>query len=217
MNPNQIENLAKLLLDGCYVFETEQFNDVLEKLIGIYKIKNSIYYLEKMSESNDFSIIFSLSYILENIPNSFIDEKREELSNIIIKAINKNYYRANFYLIEPLVYLMDNDIEYLCYLTLLESKYSMVQNKAISYLYYFDTERYEKLNTLSSLDFEIFKNIPSNLNMVWFSNITQDLPGFYQKIVVTAIYKEIKDKKFIYSLSDETNPELFDYIYLSLP
>ena len=63
MNPNQIENLAKLLLDGCYVFETEQFNDVLEKLIGIYKIKNSIYYLEKMSESNDFSIIFSLSYI----------------------------------------------------------------------------------------------------------------------------------------------------------
>lgn len=217
MNPNQIENLAKLLLDGCYVFETEQFNDVLEKLIGIYKIKNSIYYLEKMSESNDFSIIFSLSYILENIPNSFIDEKREELSNIIIKAINKNYYRANFYLIEPLVYLMDNDIEYLCYLTLLESKYSMVQNKAISYLYSFDTERYEKLNTLSSLDFEIFKNIPSNLNMVWFSNITQDLPGFYQKIVVTAIYKEIKDKKFIYSLSDETNPELFDYIYLSLP
>ena len=170
-----------------------------------------------MSESNDFSIIFSLSYILENIPNSFIDEKREELSNIIIKAINKNYYRANFYLIEPLVYLMDNDIEYLCYLTLLESKYSMVQNKAISYLYSFDTERYEKLNTLSSLDFEIFKNIPSNLNMVWFSNITQDLPGFYQKIVVTAIYKEIKDKKFIYSLSDETNPELFDYIYLSLP
>ena len=112
---------------------------------------------------------------------------------------------------------MDNDIEYLCYLTLLESKYSMVQNKAISYLYSFDTERYEKLNTLSSLDFEIFKNIPSNLNMVWFSNITQDLPGFYQKIVVTAIYKEIKDKKFIYSLSDETNPELFDYIYLSLP
>ena len=217
MNPNQIENLAKLLLDGCYVFETEQFNDVLEKLIGIYKIKNSIYYLEKMSESNDFSIIFSLSYILENIPNSFIDEKREELSNIIIKAINKNYYRANFYLIEPLVYLMDNDIEYLCYLTLLESKYSMVQNKAISYLYSFDTERYENLNTLSSLDFEIFKNIPSNLNMVWFSNITQDLPGFYQKIVVTAIYKEIKDKKFIYSLSDETNPELFDYIYLSLP
>ena len=217
MNPNQIENLAKLLLDGCYVFETEQFNDVLEKLIGIYKIKNSIYYLEKMSESNDFSIIFSLSYILENIPNSFIDEKREELSNIIIKAINKNYYRANFYLIEPLVYLMDNDIEYLCYLTLLESKYSMVQNKAISYLYSFDTERYEKLNTLSSLDFEIFKNIPSNLNMVWFSNITQDLPGFYQKIVVTAIYKEIKDKKFIYSLSDEINPELFDYIYLSLP
>lgn len=35
MNPNQIENLAKLLLDGCYVFETEQFNDVLEKLIDI--------------------------------------------------------------------------------------------------------------------------------------------------------------------------------------
>ena len=171
-----------------------------------------------MADSNDYSIIFALSFILEHYSKSFIDANKDEVSQFTLKAINKGYSRANYYFLYPLVYFMESDEEYLCILSLLQNQQLTFQNDVLRHLYYFDIDKYKKLGHLSEqLDFSIFYNLPSKIDSQWFEQQTKGKSLLYHKIVATAVYKKVKNKKFVHSLTDMTDAELFDFIYIWLP
>ena len=218
MEALEIESLAKDLLAGKFSFESEEYSQAINKLISIYKLENALNYLEKMADSNDYSIIFALSFILEHYSKPFIDANKDKVSQLTLQAINKGYFRANYYFLYPLAYFMENDKEYLCFLDLLQTQQFTLQNDVLVHLYYFDTQKYEKLNRLSKdLDFSVFYNLPSKIDNQWFEQQTKDKSLLHQKILATAVYKKVKDKKFVHFLTDMTDAELFDFIYICLP
>lgn len=218
MGTLEIENLAKDLLAGKFIFETEDYGKVINQLISIYKLDNALYYLKQMADSNDYSITFALSFILEHYSKPFINANRDEVSQLTLQAISKGYLRANNYFLYPLTYFMKNDDEYLCFLDLLQNEQNTLQNDVLKHLYYFDTHKYEKLNHLSKqLDFSLFYNLPNKINKHWFEQQTKGKSLLYQKVVASAVYKTVKDKKFVHSLTDMTDAELFDFIYIWLP
>ena len=218
MGTLEIENLAKDLLAGKFTFETEDYSQAINQLISIYKLDNALYYLKQMADSDDYSIIFALSFILDHYSKPFINANRDEISQLTLQAISKGYLRANNYFLYPLTYFMENDDEYLCFLDLLQNEQNTLQNDALRHLYYFDTYKYEKLNHLSKqLDFSLFYNLPSKINKHWFKQQTKGKSLLYQKVVASAVYKTVKDKKLVHSLTDMTDAELFDFIYIWLP
>lgn len=218
MGTFEIENLAKDLLAGKFTFETEDYSQAINQLISIYKLDNALYYLKQMADSDDYSITFALSFVLEHYSKPFINANRDEISQLTLQAISKGYLRANNYFLYPLTYFMENDDEYLCFLDLLQNEQNTLQNDALRYLYYFDTHKYEKLNHLSKqLDFSLFYSLPSKINKHWFEQQTKGKSLLYQKVVASAVYKTVKDKKFVHSLTDMTDAELFDFIYIWLP
>ena len=218
MGTLEIENLAKDLLAGKFIFETEDYGQVINQLISIYKLDNALYYLRQMADSDDYSIIFALSFILEHYSKPFINANKDEVSQLTLQAISKGYLRANNYFLYPLTYFMEKDDEYLCFLDLLQNEQNTLQNDVLKHLYYFDTHKYEKLNHLSKqLDFSLFYNLPSKINKHWFKQQTKGKSLLYQKVVASAVYKTVKDKKLVHSLTDMTDAELFDFIYIWLP
>ena len=218
MEAFELENLAKGILAGRFTFETEDYSQAINKLVLIYKLDNALFYLKQMAASNDYAIIFALSFILEHYSKPFIDANKNEVSQLTLQAINEGYFRANYYFLYPLVYFMENDDEYFCFLDLLQSQRFTLQNDALRHLYYLDTPKYEKLNYLSKqLDFTVFYSLPSNIDKQWFKQRIEGKSLLYQKIVITAVYKKLKDKKFVYLLTDMTDVELFDFIYMWLP
>lgn len=218
MGTLEIESVAKDLLAGKFTFETEDYSQAINQLISIYKLDNALYYLKQMADSNDHSITFALSFVLEHYSKPFINANRDEISQLTLQAISKGYLRANNYLLYPLTYLMENDDEYLCFLDLLQNEQNTLQNDVLRHLYYFDTYKYEKLNYLSKqLDFSLFYNLPSKINKHWFEQQTKGKSLLYQKVVASAVYKTVKDKKLVHSLTDMTDAELFDFIYIWLP
>ena len=218
MEAFELENLAKDIIAGRFTFETKDYSQAINKLISIYKLDNALFYLKQMAASNDYAIIFALSFILEHYSKPFIDANKDEVSQLTLQAINKGYFRANYYFLYPLVYLMENDDEYLCFLNLLQTSKFTLESGTLQHLYYFDTYKYEKLNHLSkNLDFSVFYNLPSKIDKKWFKQKTEGKSLLYQKIVATAVYKKVKDKKFVYSLTAMTNAEMFDFIYIMLP
>ena len=218
MEALEIESLAKDLLAGKFTFETEDYSQAINKLVSIYEIDNALYYLKQMANSDDYSIIFALSFILEHCSKPFIDANKDEISQLTLQAINKGYFRANYYFLYSLVYFMSNDKEYLCFLDLLENQRFALQNDVLRHLYYLNNHRYVKLNSFSkNIDFSVFYNLPSKIDKQWFKQKTEGKSLLYQKIVATAVYKKIQDKKFVYSLTDMTDAELFDFIYIWLP
>lgn len=218
MGTLEIESVAKDLLAGKFTFETEDYSQAINQLVSIYKLDNALYYLKQMANSNDYSITFALSFVLEHYSKPFINANRDEISQLTLQAISKGYLRANNYFLYPLTYFMENDDEYLCFLDLLQNEQNTLQNDALRHLYYFDTYKYEKLNHLSKqLDFSLFYNLPSKINKHWFEQQTKGKSLLYQKAVASAVYKTVKDKKFVHSLTDMTDAELFDFIYIWLP
>lgn len=218
MGTLEIENLAKDLLAGKFTFETEDYSQAINQLISIYKLDNALYYLKQMADLDDYSITFALSFILEHYSKPFINANRDEISQLTLQAISKGYLRANNYFLYPLTYFMENDDEYLCFLDLLQNEQNTLQNDALRHLYYFDTYKCEKLNHLSKqLDFSLFYNLPSKINKHWFEQQTKGKSLLYQKVVASAVYKTVKDKKLVHSLTDMTDAELFDFIYIWLP
>lgn len=218
MEDSEIEKLAKDLLAGKFGFETEEYSQAINKLVSIYKLDNALYYLRQMTDSNDYSIIFALSFILEHYSKPFINANKDEVSQLVLQAINKGYFRANNYFLYPLVYFMENDEEYLCFLDLLQTQRFTLQNDVLRHLYYLDNHKYKNLNQLSKqLNFSIFYSLPNEIDKQWFEQQTKGKSLLYQKIVATAVYKKVKDKNFVYSLTDMTDAELFDFIYIWLP
>lgn len=218
MEDFELENLAKNVIAGNFTFETEDYSQAINKLVSIYKLDNALYYLKQMADSDDYSIIYALSFILEHHSKSFIDANKDEVSQLTLKAINKGYFRANYYFLYPLVYFMENDEEYLCLLGLLKTQRYNLQNDVLTHLYYFDAYKYEKLDRLSEpLDFSIFSNLPNKIDNQWFEQQIKGKSLLYKKIVATAVYKKVKNKRYVHSLTDMTDPELFDFIYIWLP
>ncbi|WP_352258976.1 hypothetical protein [Psychrobacter sp. TB55-MNA-CIBAN-0194] len=218
MEALEIERLAKQLIAGNFTFETEDYSQAINKLVSIYKLDNALYYLKQMASSDDYSIIFALSFILEHYSKPFINSNKDEVSQLILQAINKGYCRANCYLLYPLVYFMEHDEEYLCFLKLLYNQQDTLQNDVLRHLYYFDTHKYEQLNRLNEqLDFSLFYSLPSEIDSQWFEQQVKGKSLLYHKVVASAVYKKVKDKKFVHSLTDMTDAELFDFIYIWLP
>ncbi len=218
MGTLEIEGLAKDLLAGKFTFETEDYSQAINQLTSIYKLDNALYYLKQMADSDDYSITFALSFILEHYSKPFINANKDEVSQLTLQAISKGYLRANNYFLYPLTYFMEKDDEYLCFLDLLQNEQNTLQNDALRHLYRFDTYKYEKLNHLSKqIDFSLFYSLPNKINKHWFEQQTKGKSLLYQKVVASAVYKTVKDKKFVHSLTDMTDAELFDFIYIWLP
>ncbi|MBH0063584.1 hypothetical protein [Psychrobacter sp. SZ93C1] len=218
MEALEIERLAKNLIAGNFTFETEDYSQAINKLVSIYKLDNALYYLKQMANSDDYSIIFALSFILEHYSKPFINANKDEVSQLTLQAISKGYCRANCYFLYPLVYFMEHDEEYLCFLKLLHNQQNTLQNDVLRHLYYFDTHKYEQLNRLSEqLNFSLFYSLPSKIDSQWFEQQVKGKSLLCRKIVASAVYKKVKDKKFVHSLTDMTDAELFDFIYIWLP
>lgn len=218
MEALEIERLAKNLIAGNFTFETEDYSQAINKLVSIYKLDDALYYLKQMANSDDYSIIFALSFILEHYSKPFINANKDEVSQLTLQAISKGYCRANCYFLYPLVYFMEHDEEYLCFLKLLHNQQNTLQNDVLRHLYCFDTHKYEKLNRLSEqLDFSLFYSLPSKIDSQWFEQQVKGKSLLYRKVVAIAVYKKVKDKKFVHSLTDMTDAELFDFIYIWLP
>lgn len=218
MGTLEIEGLAKDLLAGKFTFETEDYSQAINQLTSIYKLDNALYYLKQMADSDDYSITFALSFILEHYSKPFVNANKDEVSQLTLQAISKGYLRANNYFLYPLTYFMEKDEEYLCFLDLLQNEQNTLQNDVLRHLYYFDTHKYEKLNHLSKqLDFSLFYSLPNKINKHWFEQQTKGKSLLYQKVVASAVYKTVKDKKLVHSLTDMTDAELFDFIYIWLP
>lgn len=214
MNHDELTKISNDLINGQYVFETEEYSNAINSLIQIDVLPDAINILEQLANSNHFANIFAASFILENCTIDFIDKNKSSIYSIIKIISDKKYFRANFYIIKVLICILQEDKDYRLYLNFIYSDNEIESNQAISQLVYFDNKDLEILDTVSELyDFSIFWNVPDDVNKAWFSKITHNTSLTYKKIVSVAIYRKFLSKEFVFSLSDEKDPNLFDFIF----
>lgn len=210
INLNQI---VDDLVSGAYVFETDEYANALNELINIQILPNSISLLERLAKSNNFANTFAASFILENISTPFLQAHKQEIYLIIKLLSEKKYFRANFYLIEVLLRILENKEDYILYLEFIHSDNHIEHNQAISLLIFLSDEDFKKFNEISiEYNFSIFFNIPTNVDKKWFINLTQNTSLIYKKIVLLAVYRKFPCKQFVAQLADD-NPDLFDFVF----
>lgn len=203
------------IISNQYEFNSDMYSELLEILIFIDNIDNSIYYLEIMSKSDNYSVIFALSYILENASRDFMKENKNKIADIIIRAIQKGYDRANFYFAENLLYVMDRDIDYILYIELLVKSESVsVQDIALTHIFRLDENDLIKFDILSKdLDFyymlDDFDDFENYLSIGDKSNISI----IQKKIVAMSYYKKYHNKQKSYDIFGEKNAQIFDFIH----
>lgn len=210
-----IKDSFEKIISNQYEFNSDKYSELLETLIFIDCINNPIECLEFMSKSDDYSVIFALSYILEHTSRDFMKENQNKIADIIIKAIKKGYDRANFYFSESLLYVMDRDIDYISYIDLLiESDSIPVQDIALTHLF-----------RLELKDLIIFEKLSQNLNFSYMLEGFDDFKSYLsindksgvsitqKKIVAMSYYKKYNSKRDTYNLFGEKNQYIFDFIY----
>ncbi|ULJ59718.1 hypothetical protein [Wielerella bovis] len=211
---SNIREIYNKMINNEYTFETDEYSNALNELINIYKEKDCFDLLLKMAHSDNFANTFAVSYILENFEKRFLSKNRDKAIQIFKTAINKKYYRANFYLCNSLIELIkNNDDECALYLNMIDATNEIEQNNAIYNLLYVDKSIYTLLNKLSNYDFSIFYSHKINISKAWFDIQIYNTNLTYQKIVLLFIYKNIKDKSFTYNVTDKNNPVIFDFVF----
>lgn len=210
-----IEDNFYKITSNTYDFNSDLYSEALESLIFIYKINNPIELLESMSNSDDYSVVFALSYILENTSRDFMKNNKNTIADIIIKAIKKGYHRANFYFSESLLYVMNRDIDYLSYIELLiKSNNIFAQDTAITNTFRLPDEDWKIFNKVSKdVDFSYMMNDFSDFNGYLSIKDKSHIVLYQKKIIAMAYYKKHQSKKDTYRLFGENNPELFDFIF----
>ncbi|MDH2274439.1 hypothetical protein [Moraxella porci] len=205
------KNLAKILSSE-YEFNSDSYANLINDSINIEQSSNVHYFLNEMSKSNDYAVIFALSFILEHASRDFMKENKNKIADIIIRAIQKGYDRANFYFAESLLYVMDRDIDYILYIELLVKSESVsVQDIALTHIFRLNENDLIKFDILSKdLDFyymlDDFENYLSMKNKSSISMIQK-------KIIAMSYHKKHNNKTDAYKLFGENNQYLFDFIY----
>ena len=172
-----------------------------------------------MSNSNDFTVISALAFILPIIASNefMLDKYSSEIRSSLRRGLEKNYFRANCDFCESILYMEYERDDYINYIKMINSKNQLEQDSAIRNLLYVDNNVINELNKYSiEYDFSIFnkgkwyKN-NSLLKDVLCKSIT------YKKIAITSIFRQENNKKLISSIFHDNYAELFDYIYIGLP
>lgn len=210
-----IKDSFEKIVSNQYEFNSDKYSELLEILIFIDRIDNSIECLEFMSNSNDYSVIFALSYILEHTSRDFMKENKTKIADIIIKAIKKGYDRANFYFAESLLYVMDRDIDYISYIEILvKSESVLVQDIALTHIFRLKSDDLIKFNNLSQeLDFNYMMDNCNDFDNYLSMKNKSKISMIQKKIVAMSYYKKHNNKTDAYKLFGENNQYLFDFIY----
>ena len=208
------KHLIQVLLSE-YEFNSDSYADLINNSISIEQSTDACYFLGEMSKSNDYAVIFALSFILEHASRDFMKENKNKIADIIIEAIQKGYYRANFYFAESLLYVMSRDIDYLSYVELLiKSNNLTVQDIAITNIFRLSDEDWKIFNKVSKdVDFSSMMNDFSEFNNYLLIKDKSHIPLYQKKIIAMGYYKKHHSKKESYHIFGENNPELFDFIY----
>lgn len=212
---SDIQSNLECILSCKYEFNSDDYADVLNHCIFVDKIENPLYYLEKMSEHKDYSVIFALSFILEHASRKFLKEHNNQISDIVIKALTRNYSRANFYFAETLLFTMQREKDYLAYVNLLiKSKYDSVQDIALMHLLDLTDDKLEIFNNLANdMDFSYLYSYFDDFDKYLSAGDKSSISLLQKKIICMAYYKKYQDKSKTYNLFGENNPELFEFIF----
>ena len=212
------DHIIKLLLSGEYEYGSDEYGNAVNSIIveEISDFKKTMY---EMSNSNDFTVISALAFILPIIAsNEFIlDKYSSEIRSSLRRGLEKNYFRANCDFCESILYMEYEGYDYINYIKMINSKNQLEQDSAIRNLLYVDNNVINELNKYSmEYDFSIFNQEKwykdnSLLKDVLCKSIT------YKKIAITSIFKQENNKKLISSIFHDNYAELFDYIYIGLP
>lgn len=203
------------ILSSKYEFNSDEYAKLINEAIFVDLLDDALIILNKMADSNDYSIIFALSFVLEHANLDFVQSNKNQIADIITKAASKNYQRANFYFSEIFQTVLERNIDYQNYLDLfIKSNDADVQNKSIEQLIFLSTHQIQQLTSLSNSidlsyfhdDFNTLKNKIKNLN-IQTTSLTQ------KKIIAICYLKYSKDRTQSYKIFKENNPELFDFIF----
>ena len=209
----QTDQIIQKLLDGQYDFNSHAYGIAVNE-ITITESADPVGMLSAMSESNNFAVIAALALILQTSPLDFLKENEREIRKIIRKAVRKKYFRANSDFSESILFLDYQQEDYECFLEMMSSEHFIEQDAAISKLLYLTDKHYDCFVKITDYyDFSVFRNLPKEVSATWFSQQTMGKNITFKKIILAAVYKNTKDKNFIFSITDKISPELFDFIY----
>lgn len=210
-----IKDSFEKIVSKQYEFNSDKYSELLEILIFIDCINNPIECLDFMSDSDDYSVIFALSYILEHVSRDFMKENKAKIADIIIKSIKKGYDRANFYFAESLLYVMDRDIDYISYIEILvKSKSVLVQDIALTHIFRLRNDDLVRFDNLSQeLDFNYMMDDCDDFDNYLSMKNKSSISMAQKKIVAMSYYKKYNSKTDAYKLFGENNQYLFDFIY----
>ena len=210
MNP--LIHTYQSMMANQYIFETEDYAHAINQLTQLYTEPDSIAMLSEMAQSQHFSHTFALAYILESTPQHFLLKHKQEIMPILKQAISKKYFRANFYLAEVLVPLLADSSDYTLFLSMIYAEHETEHNQAICQLLKLEKQDFMQLNQLSDYDFSIFYTTPL-ISPSWFVRQTECRDYRYQKIALTAAYRQCWDKQRVFALTNKRNPNLFDFVF----
>lgn len=214
------EQLYRRLMDAEVEFNSDEYG-VLINTINIEECVNPIDKLTEMSESSDYTVTMALAFILqESIGIEFRQRHVYELRLIIRKAMARNYFRANFTLSEVIFWLPFEEQDYLNYLQLIQSKESLLQNKAIENLCYLSAKQIKILANFSKeYDFSLFTGcgLIGSFTKTWFLNQVQGKSLIYKKIILAALYNRGLKKSELYEMSGGSDPDIFEFVFMYLP
>lgn len=204
-----------------YDYNSEEYGRAVNKINCLSNLEHSTDIANKMASTNDFSVLCALAFIISETHYDELLMSHHELRPIIRRLIAKNCYRANFDLISVSVFFIEQGVaeydDYLSYLDLIKSDNYIVQFLSVSNLLRLNEYIFRMLNELSDLDFSIFFEFPKEINKSWFKNYTKNKSFIDTLIVLTAVYYHCRDKKFVFELTDKSEPYIFDFLYVYVP
>ena len=72
------KHLIQVLLSE-YEFNSDSYADLINNSISIEQSTDACYFLGEMSKSNDYAVIFALSFILEHASRDFMKENKNKM------------------------------------------------------------------------------------------------------------------------------------------
>ncbi len=218
-NIYSIDILVQDILRRKYPFEDEGnslnyslFNDWDKKLV------NPFFYLNKISNSNDYMTLHIATYIIENMALDFLQNNREEAMCIVKRLFSKNIQRLQFHLLREIILLMKNKEDFIFYLKILNETCGILQNQAIFLLKNLEKEKIVTFKEISEEDFfDTFLITKKNYNFSIHEHIMKNKSDLYKKLYTTGLYRNDYKKSEIFSIINEyQNNNLMDYIYVYL-
>ena len=218
-NSHSINTLVQEILSRNYPFDSEGisleyhlFNDWNEKS------DDPFFYLNKLSDSNDYMALHIVAYILENMPLNFIKNNRKKTIDITKRLLLNDSQRLKFHVLREFIFLMEDNEDFIFYLKVLKESSGIVQNQAVALLRHLNEEKIKIFNENTEDGcFKSFFINDKDLTLSMHSDFLRKKSDIYKKIYITGLYKNNYKKNDLFMVVDEyTNIDLMDYIYVYL-